>query len=85
MLTLALVAGMKPSTGKCGPNVLLGEGKFRIVAENVKDTKFALCHSSGEHEVEHESPFALPKTTKVWLKVTTAGTEDYITVFAEHI
>lgn len=89
MQKLVLVAGFKPSVGKCGPKVLLGEGKYRIVAENLNGTQFALCHSSIESECGHDVYIEMVARKDndygVWLKVLKAGNEEYINVFAEMV
>lgn len=87
MQKLVLVAGMNPRANKEGPQVLLGEGKWRIATEYVKDSTLVLRSSlyEGTVEVKHGSVFMSEKGNSFSLKVGKPGNEDFITVFAEMV
>ena len=87
MQTLVLVAGFNPRSDKWGPNVLLAEGKWKIVAENVKDSILLLRSSlyEGTVEVKHGIVFTSEPGNNFSLKVSKPGNEEYITVFAEKV
>ena len=87
MQTLVLVAGMSPRVDKWGPNVLLAEGKWKIVAEDLKDSTLSLRSSlyEGTVEVSHGTLFKSEKGNSFSLKITKPGSEEYLTVFAEQV
>ena len=86
----ALIIGARPSfsEGKEFPNVPLGDGKWRLVVENHKDSEITYhTEMNGEH-IEHkhgEVKIGVVGPCKINAKITKRGTESYVNVFAELI
>lgn len=87
MQKLVLVAGFNPRVSSEGPQVLLAAGKWKLCAENVKDSILVLRSSlyEGTVQVKDGTIFMSEENNSFSLKIGKPGTEEYINVFAEMV
>lgn len=82
-MKLALIAGANPRVCKEGPKVRLFAGNWKFCVENHKDSAMVLHTELGQLPIHHDKEFTSSGEC-VQVKIN-GGTENYISVFAEHI
>lgn len=83
-----LILAAKPIVGHRFPTVTLSAGDWFISSDHVDSQiifNYMLDGSLKSIEISPKCQVYLPDETKVWATISSAGTERYLSVFAERI